>query len=87
MSASDNSPRRGESADGCTAFVEYLQKIALSEVDRAADHLQSGAYAVAHPNKPQVRRNPSMDDLRADLEEYRRAVRFLELVEDMRREE
>ena len=87
MSASDNRPRIGESADGRTAFANYLEKIARSEVDRAADRLQSGAYVVAHPEREHVRRDPSTDDLRADLEEYRRAVRFLELVEEMRREE
>lgn len=87
MSASDNRPRAGESADGRIAFAEYLEQIALSEVERAADRLQSGAYAVAHPDAPHVRREPSPDDLRDDLEEYRLALAFLELAQDLRREE
>jgi hypothetical protein len=84
MDASDSTPRAGESDDGCIAFVDYLQVIARSELDRAAGELQTDAYAFAHPNKPQVSREPSLADLRRDARELRNAIRFLELIQEMR---
>ena len=87
MEASDTSSGKGQSRDGRIAFAQYLEQIAVSELERAAGEVHSDAYAVAHPDQPQVRREPSLDDLRTDAETFRRAVRFLELVEEMRREE
>jgi len=83
MDASQSTPREGDSADGRTAFAQYLQRIAYAEVDRASDALQADAFALAHPERPQVQRDVSLRDLRDDLEEMEHAVRFLELVEDM----
>ena len=87
MTASDTSPGKGQSRDGRIAFAQYLEQIAVSELERAAGEVKSDTYAVAHPDRPQVHRDPSVEDLRADAETFRRAVRFLELVEEMKREE
>jgi len=84
--ASNSTPRAGESADGRTAFAQYLQRIAYAELERASDAAHSDAYAIAHPDKPQARRDVDVDDLREDAEELKHAVRFLELVEEMREE-
>jgi hypothetical protein len=83
MDASNSTPRAGESADGSTEFSQYLQKIARAEVERATDALRSDAYALAHPEKPQVQREVSIDDLRNDVREAEWAVRFLELAAEM----
>jgi hypothetical protein len=83
MDASQSTPREGDSADGRTAFAQYLQAIAVAEVERASDKLRADAYALAHPERPQVQRDVSLRDLRADLEEMEHAVRFLERAEEM----
>ena len=83
MDASQSTPREGDSADGRTAFAQYLQRIAYAEVDRASDALRADAFALAHPERPQVRRDVSLRDLRDDLEEMKHAIRFLERAEEM----
>lgn len=83
MDASNSTPRAGESADGSTEFSQYLQRIARAEVERATDKLQSDAFAIAHPERRQVQREVSIDDLRSDVQEAEWAVRFLELAAEM----
>jgi hypothetical protein len=83
MDASLPTPREGESAVGRTAFAQYLRRIAYAEVDRASDALRSDVFALVYPDRPQVQREVSVEEIVDDLEEMRHAVRFLELVEDM----
>lgn len=83
MDASLPTPREGESAVGRTAFAKYLQKIAVAEVERASGELQSEAYAIANPEKPQVRSEPSIDELYARLEDVECAVRFFQLAKEL----
>ena len=87
MDASQSTPREGDSAVGRVAFAQYLQKIALSEVERASDKLRADAFALVNPEKPQVHRDVSLDDVRDDLEEMEHALRFLERAEEMERPE
>lgn len=77
----------GESATGSIEFAQYLQKIARTEVERASDKLRADAFALVNPEKPQVHRNVSLDDVRDDLEEMEHAIRFLERAEEMERPE
>jgi hypothetical protein len=83
MDASKPTAREGQSADGCIAFARYLQLIAVAEVERTTEELHADAFAVAHPDRPQVRRDVSVDDLRDDLEEVKHAIRFFELAKEM----
>jgi hypothetical protein len=83
MDASLPTPREGESAVGRTAFARYLELIAVAEVERTTDELHADAFAVAHPDRPQVRREASADDLRDDLEEVKHAIRFFELAKEI----
>jgi hypothetical protein len=83
MDASLPTPREGESAVGRIAFARYLELIAVAEVERASDKLHSDAFALAHPDRDQVRREVDVEDLRHDLEEVEHAVRFFELAKEI----
>jgi hypothetical protein len=86
--ASPTTPREGNRLDGCSIdFASYLRTVACAELERATGELRADAYAVAHPEKPQVHGDPTLDDLREHVEEVQLAVRFLELVEEVEREE
>jgi hypothetical protein len=83
MDASKPTAREGQSADGCIAFSRYLELIAVAEVERASDKLHSDAFALAHPDRDQVRRDVDVEDLRGDLEEVEHGVRFFELAKEI----
>jgi len=83
MDASQSTPREGDSAVGRTAFAQYLQKIALAEVERASQRLRADAFALADAEGGEVPREVSGRDLRDDLEDVECAVLFLELAEEM----